>query len=208
MKYIISILILVTINYVSYSQISQIDEIVENKHISKAYFLNDSTLLYLKSDKKESVVVYNLRNREKQVILNGNKAVNSVILSYDKTLIATYSADKILRVYDLLKDSMIVSFKEESKWFPVMKFVPETNEIILFDRKLKKIKLYSLIENKLINTIELQAKSVVMDYLSSSEFISISISKSTESQIRLYEKNTFSLKHKIIIPEPGIFAPM
>ncbi|MBI9055965.1 MAG: hypothetical protein JEY96_19240 [Bacteroidales bacterium] len=207
MKSFLSIFFIL-LSYYSYSQINLIDEIDENKFIFNSFFLNDSILLYVKANKKENVILYNLKSKEKKIISISKKIVYRATPSFDKKLIAFYSKDKIIRVYDWLNDTILVSFLHDNKYGPYMKFVSEANELAIFDRDDKQLTLYSIIKEKPIKTIDFEGKLFSLDYVPHKELISVTIENGYETQILLYTNDSLYLKHKIVIGEDGAYSPI
>lgn len=205
MKHIILLSIFIISSYFSYCQIEQLDEIIEKKHIVKGVILSDSTLLFLKDNKE--LIEYNFRSREEKEISIGNTKPVNFAISHDKRIIAIISKNKVLSVHDLLNGSLITSFEEEYKSFPKIEFISETNELVFFDTEAGKIRVYSLIEDKLIHIIDLE-KKFIFDYSIGSKFIGLSLLGENKNFVQLYDKKSFLLQHELTTSNFGFFAPI
>lgn len=205
MKQLVIIILFFSNTYLANSQISEINEFAEDKKLSlsDAHFLNDSTIIYLRTSRKNNLVVLNINNGTKQFLNLSEKMPLSLAISEDNKLLAILYNDKDLKIWNLQTNILISECKLEYKSFPRIYFFSESNEIsVLVDKELSIYDSYSF---KLLKRISLLSKNCIYNNLKNHNFFSIAYTYKKVSFLDLYEKETLTKIQSINIPREYFF---
>lgn len=206
MKKKLLILFFLILNYFGYSQINEINEIIEDCYINMAYFINDSTIIYLKDSKENNIVICNFKSGNKKFINISKKKTENLAISPDRKFVAFYSLDKKIRLWDIENDSLISEYSLEKNNVPRMLFLPDTSEFIVLSYKQKVLKIFNSYNLKLKRQLKLTDNDFsLLNYLPNRHLISIIRSDKKTTYVKLYDRNSLSLINSFELSEPYVY---